>query len=58
MLGILRVNDKAHGAIQARNQEKAVDERDVVRNEEGAAGLRNMLLADEAEAVQSVGQDH
>ncbi len=40
LLGILRVDDKSHGAIEAGDQEKAVDKRDVVGNQECASGWR------------------
>ena len=55
-VGILRIHDEAYGSIEAGDQEQAVDEGHMIGHEQRTTpDGRNMLLADDAEAIERVG---
>ncbi len=58
MVDVFRIDDESNGAIEARDQQKAIDERDVIGNQQRPAGSRHLLLSDDSEAVDRIGQQH
>ena len=56
MVGILRIHDKANGSIEAGDQQKAVHEGDMIGHQQRPAGCRYMGLADDAEAIERIGE--
>ncbi len=55
--GILGIHDESYGPIDAGDQQEAVDERHMVRHQQRAAARGHMLVADDAETVETVRQD-
>ena len=51
------IDNETYGPIDAGHEQEAIDERHMVRDEQGPAGLGNMVLADDAETVEGVRQD-
>ena len=48
------IDDKPYGPIEAGDQQEPIDKRDVIRDEQRPAGLGDMLLADDAEAIERI----
>src|SRR5262249_21206226 len=48
------VHYEPNGPIDTCHEQEAIDERHVVRDEKGPSGLGNILLADDAEAIEGV----
>lgn len=57
MCGIGDIHHEPYGPIDAGHEYEAIDERHMVRDEQCPAGLGNMLLADNAEAIERVRHD-
>ena len=51
------IHHEPNGPIDAGHEQEAIDERHMVRDEQCSAGLRNMLLADDAEAIERIRAD-
>ncbi len=56
MIDVLGIHNESDGTIQARDQQKAVDEGDVIGDQKGAARHRHLLLSDDAQPVDGIGQ--
>ena len=56
MIDVLGIHNESDGTIQARDQQKAVDEGDVIGDQKGAARHRHLLLSDDAQPVDAMGQ--
>jgi hypothetical protein len=50
------INHESHRTIEAGNQQKAVDERHMIGNEQCSAFTGDVVLSDHGEAVQDTGQ--
>ena len=58
MVDVFRIDHESNGAIEAGDQQKAVDEGDVIGNQQRPAGYRDLFLSDDAEAVDRIGEQH